>query len=168
MGPPVCNRGPATPRHSPRAFGGNLMSLPRPLREEERRLVRWMIEHGDPAPHQHLSQLEQAMVVGECPCGCASIDFQIGHAPPNFKAGMEILADYLYSRGDESFGAFIFACEGCSEVLRSTRSQIGLLLYQHPKICDGWRGLAPNQALHRMAAPRGALAIRDLRRGRHR
>ena len=83
------------------------MRLPRPLKEEERRLVRWMIEHGDPKPQEHLRQLGMAVVVSECECGCASIDFQVGDVPPKSKAGMQLIADYSYSHDGKQFGAFI-------------------------------------------------------------
>lgn len=87
------------------------MSLPRPLRDEERRLIRWMIEHGDAAPQKYLSQLEDAVVMSECTCGCASIDFQVGNTPPNRKAGLRVIADFLFGPVDIPFGAFVFTCD---------------------------------------------------------
>jgi len=70
-----------------------------------------MIEHGDVAPAKYLSQLETAVVISQCKCGCASIDFQIGSSPPNIKAGMKPIADFLYGPESEPFGAFVFTCD---------------------------------------------------------
>ena len=90
------------------AFGLKTMSSPRPLSDEERRLTRWMIEHGDVEPANYLFQLENAVVISQCKCGCASIDFQIGSTLPNIKTGMKIIADYLYGPENPPFGVFVF------------------------------------------------------------
>lgn len=91
-------------------FGHNRMNCPRPLTDEERNLAKWMIEHGDVAPEKYLHQLENAIVVGECDCGCASIDFQIGDKKPDTSAGMVLVSDWFYGPEDH-FGAFIFTCD---------------------------------------------------------
>lgn len=78
----------------------------RPLTEQERRLACWMLEHG------RSSQLDIAEVTAwRCPCGCASIHFQVrGHkvAPP----GVHILADFLFGKEGELYGAFIYESAG--------------------------------------------------------
>ena len=84
------------------------MKCPRPLTDEERRLVRWMIEHGDVAPEKFLRQLEAAIVVSECECGCASINFQIGDTKPDYKEGLKIICDCEYGPEEIPFGAFVF------------------------------------------------------------
>jgi hypothetical protein len=58
-------------------------------------------------------------VVGKCPCGCASIDFEIeglGKAP----RGVHILGDFIY--GDESnlSGVFVFEPAGILSGLEVT------------------------------------------------
>ena len=88
------------------------MSFPRPLTEDERNLVRWMIEHGDAEPEPLLSQLAQAQVISECSCGCASIDFKIEGHPVSPGGGMEIISDYLYGPESPPFGAFVFKRNG--------------------------------------------------------
>ncbi|MDR1850490.1 MAG: hypothetical protein LBQ75_10670 [Zoogloeaceae bacterium] len=84
----------------------------RPLTLEEQRLARWMLEHGTPEAIAFLPQLELAQVTPyKCPCGCASINFQIqGHpeAPP----GVHILGDFWVSEGEHESGAFIFESGG--------------------------------------------------------
>jgi len=80
----------------------------RALHPHELALARWMLTHGIPEAGQYLSQLERARVVARCPCGCASIDFEVdGCAIPT--GGLGILGDYLYEDSDGVLaGAFIF------------------------------------------------------------
>jgi hypothetical protein len=85
---------------------------PRPLTDEERTLARWMLERGTAEAASFLRQLECARVgAWRCPCGCASIDFEIeGRSAPR-EQGMRILGDYAFGDGD-AMGAFIYACGG--------------------------------------------------------
>ncbi len=79
----------------------------RPLTDHERQLVRWMLEHGSPGSGQFLEQLERAQVVSRCPCGCASIDFEIDEClPPS--TGMRILGDFEFGDETNLCGAFVF------------------------------------------------------------
>ena len=88
------------------------MQANRPLTSAEQRLARWMLEHGTPQAAAFLPQLELAEVTPwKCPCGCASINFQIqGHpeAPP----GVHVLGDYLIGQAEHMSGAFIFESGG--------------------------------------------------------
>ena len=85
----------------------------RPLTEQERSLVKWLLEHGNPDAAEFLPQLADAWVVSRCGCGCASIDFAIGGVLPLSDAGMHILSDYEWKTDDSEFcGAFVFACGG--------------------------------------------------------
>jgi hypothetical protein len=84
----------------------------RPLKDAEYNLARWMLEHGEPAAHEFLPQLELAEVTPwRCPCGCASINFQIKGrplAPP----GVHILADFIFGDDESLSGIFIFEKAG--------------------------------------------------------
>ena len=84
----------------------------RPLTEEERTLARYMLQHGSTEAHDFLEQLERAEVTPwRCPCGCASINFQLGGlapAPP----GVHMLGDFVFESNGEHYGAFIYSCEG--------------------------------------------------------
>jgi hypothetical protein len=84
----------------------------RRLTDEERQLARWMLEHGTPEARQYLHQLQLAEVTPwRCPCGCASISFQIkGH--PKAPLGVHVLADFLVGEGESQRGAFIFSSQG--------------------------------------------------------
>ena len=81
----------------------------RPLSVTEYNLARWMLENGNSEACNFLLQLEDAMVMPwRCPCGCASINFQIGKYPPSPR-GIHILGDYLCGTFDEPAGAFIYS-----------------------------------------------------------
>jgi hypothetical protein len=57
-------------------------SLNRALTQEERDLVRWLIEHSfveDAA--RLLPQVEKLSVVSKCNCGCPTIDFALDGKP---------------------------------------------------------------------------------------
>jgi hypothetical protein len=87
-------------------------AMNRPLTREEYELARWMLEHGAAEAKGFLGPLEQAEVAPwRCPCGCASITFQIkGHppAPP----GVRVLGDYIAGGTGSESGAFIFESGG--------------------------------------------------------
>jgi len=84
----------------------------RELTEHERRLVRWMLEHGAPEAAAFLPQLELAEVTPwRCKCGCASINFQI-RGKPEAPAGVHILADFLFGDKETLNGIFVFESDG--------------------------------------------------------
>lgn len=89
------------------------MSTPIPdrraLTPQEFTLARWMLTHGTAEAMPYLRQLDGVRVASRCPCGCASIDFEVDGsvAPPG---GLAILGDYLFEDTDGALaGAFIFA-----------------------------------------------------------
>jgi hypothetical protein len=83
----------------------------RPLTKPERELAQWMLEHGNPQAAGYLSQLDLAEVVSRCPCGCASIDFEVAGLPKP-SGGLQILGDYVFGEGAEVAGAFVFEKAG--------------------------------------------------------
>jgi hypothetical protein len=84
----------------------------RDLTSEERILVRWMLEHGEPDAREFLPQLERARVLPtRCPCCCASIDFSID-GQPKPAGGLRPIADFVFGRSDEMCGIFVFAQSG--------------------------------------------------------
>ena len=84
----------------------------RPLSKAEYELARWMLEHGTPEAPNFLRQLEQAEVTAwRCPCGCATINFQIkGH--PEAPLGVNILGDFIVGDEESLSGVFIFESGG--------------------------------------------------------
>ena len=84
----------------------------RPLSNEERSLVRWMLEHGESQATSFLSQLEQARVSSRCRCGCASVNFSIAGKESSVR-GLDILSDHAWEDAEgHKFGAFVFARGG--------------------------------------------------------
>ena len=83
----------------------------RPLSSEECRLVKWLLEHGNPDAIGFLHQLEKARVVSRCPCGCPSVDFAIDGRTPAAGVGMNVLSDYYWEdSAGHAFGVFAYAC----------------------------------------------------------
>lgn len=84
----------------------------RALTSEELRLARWMLEHGTDEASAFLPQLDLAEVTSwKCPCGCASINFQI-QGKPLPPPEVNILGDYVVGEGNDISGAFIFESGG--------------------------------------------------------
>ena len=84
----------------------------RELTDDERRLVRWMLEHSGTETAAFLSQLEVAEVTPwKCPCGCASINFKI-RGRPEAPPGVNPIAEFVF--GDEAnlSGIFVFENDG--------------------------------------------------------
>ncbi|MEO8382494.1 MAG: hypothetical protein ABI779_22735 [Acidobacteriota bacterium] len=65
----------------------------RPLSEEERELVRFVLTEGDDRARSFISQIEHAWVRARCGCGCASVDFSIDGVKPDPHDGLEQLGD---------------------------------------------------------------------------
>jgi hypothetical protein len=88
------------------------VSSNRPLTDEERQLVRWMLEHGEPDARNFLDQLEHAEITPyRCPCGCASLHFSVpGHPEPS--GGLHPIADFVFGSGDNMSGIFIYERSG--------------------------------------------------------
>ena len=88
------------------------MSNNRHLTDHERRLVRWMLQHGDPEALQFLTQLDLAEVTPwRCPCGCASINFQI-RGKPTPQVGVHPIADFVFGEEDTLSGIFVYENDG--------------------------------------------------------
>jgi hypothetical protein len=84
----------------------------RALTDHERRLVRWILEHGGPKAAAFLNQLELAEVTPwTCECGGASLSFQI-RGYPEAPPGVRPVADFVFGEGDAMAGIFVFENEG--------------------------------------------------------
>ena len=84
----------------------------RELTDHEHRLVRWMLEHGSSEAAAFLEQLELAKVTPwRCPCGCASINFQI-RGKPAAPPGVHPIADFVFGDGQTLSGIFVFEKDG--------------------------------------------------------
>jgi hypothetical protein len=84
----------------------------RQLTDHERRLVRWMLEHGGPEAGRFLPQLDEVEVTPwECGCGCPSINVQL-RGRPEAPPGVHPLADFVFGEGETLSGIFVYASEG--------------------------------------------------------
>lgn len=84
----------------------------RPLTTSEYALAKWMLENGLPEARVFLQQLDRAEVTPwKCPCGCASIHFQIDGHPPASPV-MHVIGDFVCGAEDSPAGAFIFESDG--------------------------------------------------------
>ena len=71
------------------------MSIPevRPLTDQERRLLEWLLQHGTPQAADYLHQLPRVSVVSRCGCGCPTIDLAVGGYAASPGSATTILAD---------------------------------------------------------------------------
>jgi hypothetical protein len=84
----------------------------RPLTDTVMQLVRWMLEHGNPDAQAFLSQLEMLEVTPlRCPCGCATLDFQLRGCPPA-PPGVHILSDFVFGDEENLNGIFLYESGG--------------------------------------------------------
>jgi hypothetical protein len=83
--------------------------FPRRLSPRETEVAQWLIANGEASEeekHVYLDQLERAMVVRRCPCGCASIDFAIdGHE--SAETGIVPFGDFVTP--ESRHGIFVFS-----------------------------------------------------------
>lgn len=84
----------------------------RELTAHELRLVRWMLENGGPDATSFLPQLELAEVTPwRCPCGCASINFQI-RGLAEARLGVHPIADFVFGQEVSLSGIFVYENDG--------------------------------------------------------
>jgi hypothetical protein len=83
-----------TSRNAAPALAGTIVE-DRPLSEEERKLLVWLIEHGTSEAHQFIGQIEEVRVVGRCGCGCPTVDLGIHGAKRRTVGPSQILADFM-------------------------------------------------------------------------
>ncbi len=83
----------------------------RPLTHAEHELARWILEHGEPRALEFLEQLDRAQVVSRCPCGCASVDFEVAELPAP-SGGLKILGDFVFGGESDLAGIFVFERSG--------------------------------------------------------
>jgi hypothetical protein len=85
----------------------------RPLTDEERSLVDWLLNHGIARAKDFVPQLDCARVVSRCGCGCASIDFAIDGVAPAHGLPIGVLSDFEWTGPHgELFGVFVFVRGG--------------------------------------------------------
>jgi hypothetical protein len=80
----------------------------RELTDHEKRLLRWMLEHGGPEAQAFLGQVDLVEVMPwRCLCGCASINFHIRGRPAP-APGVHPIADFVFGNDDTLSGIFVY------------------------------------------------------------
>lgn len=88
-----------------------MTEMSRPLMDEERELVLWLLLNGNDKAAFYLPQVSETLEAIPCGCGCASLDFvHSGHLPDRRAQPMKLLADYRWDRShDELIGIYLYA-----------------------------------------------------------
>jgi hypothetical protein len=85
----------------------------RPLTEEERKLLEWLLANGSPEAKPYISQIANVNVVGKCTCGCPTIDLALGNREQRKTAPSIILADFIGKTPEGiEVGVIVHAREG--------------------------------------------------------
>jgi hypothetical protein len=94
-------------------MSGFIRSERRPLTEEERKLLEWLLANGSPDAKPYLSQIANVNVVGKCTCGCPTIDLALGDCEQRKTAPSIILADFVGKTPEGvEVGVIVHAREG--------------------------------------------------------
>jgi hypothetical protein len=88
-----------------------LAPLNRPLTQNERNLIRWLLEHSNSNVDHLLSQLDRLSVVEKCTCGCPTVYFAVDGEPTSRK-GERLIADYLAEVDGDGVGVMLFETKG--------------------------------------------------------
>ena len=67
----------------------------RPLTQEERTLLKWLIANGTADAGEYSSHIAALGVVGTCTCGCPTIDLALEDRDQRKTAPSKILADFV-------------------------------------------------------------------------
>jgi hypothetical protein len=82
----------------------------RPLTNEEKQLLRWLLNNGNPGSDSFIPQIDRALVTAKCNCGCASIYLTVDDRAKEEKAGWTIVSDYQWrSDSGNLCGIMVFA-----------------------------------------------------------
>jgi len=88
----------------------------RPLTQQERDLVRWLIEHAHRDVGDLLSQIERLTVASKCKCGCPTVDFALDGMPVE-RRGEQLISDWLAEVEGEPVGVMLFQTNGIISTL---------------------------------------------------
>jgi hypothetical protein len=83
----------------------------RPLTQQEREVVRWLIENAHRDVGDLSSQIERLTVAGKCKCGCPTVDFALDGVPVERK-GEQLISDWLAEVDGEQVGVMLFQTNG--------------------------------------------------------
>jgi hypothetical protein len=81
--------------------------LKRPLTQEERNLVIWLLQHSHIDASFLLPQVDHLNVASKCTCGCPTIDFGLDGFPVE-RRGEGLVSDWLAEIDGELVGVMLF------------------------------------------------------------
>lgn len=70
------------------------MSFPRPIKQEEADLIRWVLSNApnrSEAPHFQADQINALVAVGNCDCGCPTVNFARTNEREDFRDSRVVL-----------------------------------------------------------------------------
>ncbi len=95
------------------------ITLDRPLSEKEHAIAIWLLRNADPPALDFLPQLEVARVVGQCSCGCPTVDLRMPEGTPAAEARDNPIGDATGYVGKDMVGVMLLQRGGylrCLEV----------------------------------------------------
>ena len=86
----------------------------RALTDPERELVCWLLARGGDEAHALLPQVDHALVVGRCACGCASLDLAVeGRESPGQGEHAQVSPDFFWNEpGGGLCAVYVYAGNG--------------------------------------------------------
>lgn len=123
--------------------GPALEAIERPLTEQERELIYWLLDHGEVDTASFYQQINRITVFERCTCGCPTIYFAYDGTAVSRTNGDCILSDHYGLIGDMLVGVMLFEVDG---ILSS------LEVYSCPGT-DQPFGLPPLQTLYSVHEP---------------
>ena len=92
----------------------------RPLTEEEKSLLLFLLVNAGEEAAAFLPQIENAMVVGRCSCGCPTVDLQVSEKAEASPHKTNVIADVIGITADgRQVGVIVFAGQGRLSCLES-------------------------------------------------
>ena len=90
----------------------------RNLTSAERELLRWVLEHSAAEPEPYLEQIPRLRVVGQCGCGCPTVDLVLEGEPHSGDKAARLIAEADgQSPEGVPVGVLVFAKDAVPSVL---------------------------------------------------
>jgi hypothetical protein len=92
---------------------GKTIPQDRVLSADERELLIWLLEHGAPEAADYLSQIPFVRVIGQCGCGCPTLELAVGGKEVTRGSSSTIVADFCGTTPEGAFvGVMVHVREG--------------------------------------------------------
>jgi hypothetical protein len=88
----------------------------RPATQQEREIVRWLLDHADPRYASLVSQIDTLQVVSKCTCGCPTVCFAEKKTGES-RSTSHLISDQLATVDGQTVGVMLFAGDECISML---------------------------------------------------